>query len=811
MYNFFLKTWVIILLCQAPYNNIDPLPLKILKGLELWSKNNPIEKVFLHTDKSIYLAGESIWYKAYLNMDAEPSYLSKIIYIDLVDEKGKVVDKQMRPVVKGNTSGDLILPKDLPTGNYSINAYSLWMLNFPRFVFKKNVRIYNYDHKQPEQGKLNKDFSLQFFPEGGELIETLNNKVGFYAVSAQGLPIHLEGKITNQSGKTITAFSTEHSGYGKLEITPEPGELLTATVEHNNITKTFLLPTPKKEGILLKVNNANPNMTFVKVERHVTGNVSFNNIVVVAQIHGKLAFIGMVNFEENATGMAIPKKNLPPGILHITAFDTSGVPLAERLAFVNNYDLPSLNLITDSISTRPKEINKYKINLSQFSNPSVSVSVTDAEFSTIPETEDNIISNLLLTSDLKGYIHQPGYYFKNKSEKVTAHLDLLMLTHGWRRFNWQEVISQKDIPLVFPVETSISVSGKITIPESKKTIAGGHVDIITKGEDSTTILSKVIINDKGGFYLNDLNFQQKATLYFQGSKVANQNAKVDVIVNKAYIDTLNKSPNVATIDADTLTATGFKPNPMLDFISKQVAGNKVYTLAGVTVTTRKISRIDSLNLNYASPLFQLGQSLEPTALHYLNIWQFLREQVAGLTVEGDINDPSVSFSRFAGLGSSMPPADEGIGVNGEGGIAFFLNEISVPKDVINTVHPTDIALVKVMKGPESANLGASEGIIAIYTKKGGSSAARPAEKGFFIEKKLGYAVKREFFNPAYNITNASNVDNRTTLYWNANVKKDESGFGLIKFFNNDFSKSFKVTVQGIDQTGKMLYKEIIVK
>jgi hypothetical protein len=242
-----------------------------------------------------------------------------------------------------------------------------------------------------------------------------------------------------------------------------------------------------------------------------------------------------------------------------------------------------------------------------------------------------------------------------------------------------------------------------------------------------------------------------------------------------------------------------------------------HILEGVTVKAKKISRIDSLNNNYASTLFQLGQSLELTSNHYLSIWQFLREQVSGITIEGDLNNPNVYFARFAGLGAPSIAADDAEGTNAAGGmesngITYYLNEINVSKDVIASVHPTDVALIKVFKGPEGAALGMNEGGIAIYTKKGLPSTNRPGEKGFFNEKKLGYAVTREFFNPDYTrVTEPSLVDKRTTLYWNGNAKLDKSGVATIRFFNSDITKKYKVSIQGIDKTGALIYKEQIIQ
>jgi hypothetical protein len=798
-------------------NNTDTLPKKVSSGLENWSKSNPSEKVFLHTDKSTYLAGENIWYKAYVTVEGEPTFLSKIVYIDLVDENGKVVDKQMRPLLNGSSAGDIVIPKSLPSGNYAVNAYSLWMLNYQPFIFRKNIRIYNNDFK-PSVPKVQKtDFTVNFFPEGGDLVEGLKSTVAFYATTKQGLPLEITGTIIDQTGKTLASISSIHKGYGKMEITPNPNEALTAVIRANGVEKRFKLPAPKKEGVTLSVNNTNPARTFVQVDRKVADKATYNNVLVVAQMAGKPVYMGMVNFSEDATGMAIPKKNLPPGIMHITLFDTDSKPLAERLVFVNNYEVSEFNLTTDSFSLQNRGKNKFKIDLSKYANPSVSIAITDAERSSKLATDENILSSLLLTSDLKGFVYQPGYYFQSKSGDVTEHLDLLMLTHGWRRFKWDDVLNNNVVALKYPVETGISVGGKVTIPQSTKTIAGGHVDIITKGEDSTTILSKAIVNDKGEFLINDLNFKHKATVYLQGSKNSNQNAKVDVLVNKAYIDSLKASVYMPTIDLDTFHTMNIQNDKLYALIAQETEKNKFISLTGVTVTSRKKSRVDSLNTAYASDLFQMGQTLEVTSSHYISIWQFLREQVSGLTVEGDLANPTVSFTRFAGLTIPNIGGDEEEGTNAAGaiesnGITYYLNEVAVHKDIINTLHASDVAMVKVFKGPEGAALGMSEGGIAIYTKKGTNNSTRPAEKGFFTENKVGYSVTREFFNPDYSgVPDNSFTDSRTTLYWNANLKTDKAGHATLRFYNNDMTKKYKVVIQGIDKNGALIHKEQVIQ
>jgi hypothetical protein len=183
----------LLFFANVNYGDTTSLPKKIAAGLETWSANNPSEKVFLHTDKAVYLAGENIWYKAYVSLEGQPSILSKIVYVELVDEKGNVVSKQMRPITGGTSFGDMVIPKEIQTGNYSVNAYSLWMLNYPPFVFKKNLKIFKYDLNPTGEKKGTADFSnLQGWRSeaDGLLIYYLFEVLWLENKSLMQLPLH---------------------------------------------------------------------------------------------------------------------------------------------------------------------------------------------------------------------------------------------------------------------------------------------------------------------------------------------------------------------------------------------------------------------------------------------------------------------------------------------------------------------------------------------------------------------------------------------------------------------------------------------
>ena len=198
----------------------------------------------------------------------------------------------------------------------------------------------------------------------------------------------------------------------------------------------------------------------------------------------------------------------------------------------------------------------------------------------------------------------------------------------------------------------------------------------------------------------------------------------------------------------------------------------------------------------------------------------IQAAVPGVNVEGNPFDPTVTFSRFNGLSSGSSAQSTGESSDGEisqsvvmetGGIAYFLNEVNVSKDVINTITVDDIALIKVLK-VEAMALGASEGAIAIYTKQGASIGNSIYDKAYAKEKLAGYAISKEFYQPeyAYDPTNKTN-DNRYTLYWNSKLLSAKDGKYRFQFFNNSIGSHLKIVIQGIDKSGRIIYSEKIIQ
>jgi hypothetical protein len=307
---------------------------------------------------------------------------------------------------------------------------------------------------------------------------------------------------------------------------------------------------------------------------------------------------------------------------------------------------------------------------------------------------------------------------------------------------------------------------------------------------------------------------------YQATNQKKENLVVDVKFYPSLFDTLDKATLKWKFDLDTLTLAN-RNSALAKLLYDRLAvsdtsTNKARFLGYVTVTSKKLSRMDSLQREYVSTFFEISdQTLEvPQDRGFVNIWQFLQREVVGLNVNpfepGGVT--TVTFGRFSGMVLGTMNEDGSMNAGADDGIVFFLNELPVPIGVIDAINPDEVAIAKIYKGVTGFPFGANAGAIGIYTKKGRTVAVNQKQFNFFEKK--GYSLVREFYNVDYKKTpdyNKDTIDKRTTLYWNPKAKFDDKGEIKVRFFNSDLSQKYKIVVQGLDQKGRMVYTEEFVQ
>lgn len=782
----------------------DSFRTKLEGTLSVWLKRYPQEKVYLQFDKDYYVAGEPIWFKAYLSNDYHPDGLSTNLYVDLIDRTGKVVKKDLLPVIASSANGEFTLMPDFPPGDYRIRAYTSWMLNFdPGFLFEKDIHVYAPSPDLPQATVLKggvaqntssdtASFSVQFFPEGGDLVDSLKSVVAFKAINRAGLPQPVMGKVYDDRGDTLADMQTVHDGMGSFELTPQPGMHYFAKVADSSgrSSRIFALPASKSSGIVLHLVQSYGRL-FFQVSGNWNAASALKGLRLIAQEAGHLVYDARLDFGAGLTGGMVPVEHLPSGILQVTVFREDGVPLAERLFFVNNEDRLQMRLQADTLGLGKREKNSFVLELPDSIQGDFSVSVTDADQLTPAAFSDNIISHFLLTSDIKGYVNNPGWYFEKKDSLHEQALDLVMITNGWRRFAWKQIWDGHYPVIRYPAENLLEVRGRLI--ERKTPLADGKISFILKAPvDSQTFFINARADSAGRFLVDNLVFRDTAFLYY----------KAEDTVHKSRDVTVEFTPSRAAAQPYELLHRPLAPalissnEELKNFLTlseernqvQRMINNHSVLLKEVTVKAKKVAREEKIEDRYTSGMFKGGDAytfdLTKEIPSYTDILQYLQGRVAGLQILG--SGPNAR-ARWRG-----------------GSPGFYLDEVPVDIGTIATVPVTDIALVKVFRPPFMGGFGGGNGAIAVYTKRGGD-VDDALVRGFTKTTVQGYTWTREFYSPDYSVKKEVNelADKRVTLYWNPYLITDSTTHSVrFSFYNNDITHRFRVVIEGMDNEGR---------
>lgn len=769
-----------------------------------YSRDYAQEKAWLHLDKSTYNPGETIWFKAYLLEGFLPATGSKTFYVDWVSDNGEVLYHSVSPLVDAGTSGQFEIPENYEGNFIHIKAYTKWMLNFDTsFLFNKPVRVIG--KKTPAgAGKVTIQSTLQFFPEGGDAISGIPNKFAFKATDQWGNPVNAKGIIQDDKGKTIDSFKTVHNGMGSVLFVPQQGITYTAKWRDDKGTQhTTSLPAARPEGVSMQVT-MDGNKRIVSLQASNLISPELGQLHIIGTSGQALAFKTSASIAAgNTIRRIIPTENLPSGILTITVFDNKWNAIAERITFINNGEYhfkPAMEVQRWGLNKRAK--NEIQISIpDSLQGSNLSISVTDAGID--KDTSDTIISHLLLTSDIKGYVHNPAYYFSSSNHLVSQQLDLVMLTNGWRRFKWEDVVKGKLPAITYPKDSMyLSLSGKLYGVTRAQLSGTESLFLFIKQKDSGTQSLFIPIEKDGSF--NDPNYIFFDTLrvYYQLKSKFFSNAEARFMTDRL------PAFNYKAVQKQLLNTNPFGGDTSGNYRHKLLAAEALKLqnaqrgklMETVTVTAKKKSPVEELDEKYAKGLFSGGDGYQfdlindPAAIGRLNIFNYLQGRVAGLQISS------------AGTGSPT--------LTWRGGAPqIYLDEMPVDADLLNNIPMSDIAFVKVFRPPFLGSGGnGANGAIAIYTRRGDDLKSRPGQLS--TNSVMAYTPIREFYSPNYSTFDKRNEqkDVRTTLYWNP-LLTTTSGNNTIKlnWYNNDVTKAFRVVIEGLSKEGFLTHYEEIME
>jgi len=615
----------------------------IASKLQKLTAARPAEKVYLQFNKPGYTIGDTIWFKGYVTVGNhhQPSALSAVLYVDLIDTKDKIIRTLMLKNNNGVSAGDFVLDSKLPAGDYHIRAYTNWMRNFgPDQFFTQAIpvgdtrtsallvspsfAVANVNNEEAVNTKLaytdesgkpfinrqvnyqvradtnllyagtgvtdasgnlaftfpgktapkqhirvishlkltgdvgidkttsltvpNENMDIQFFPEGGELVNGVRSKVAFKAVGTNGLGVSIKGTIVDNDNNEVAEFTSQHAGMGVFALMPMPGKTYSAKIMlADNLFFKVKLPVANDKGFVLAVNT-NPNDSTKLNVRVTTNEATLNekkgqSFYIAGQSGETIYYTTAGKLNNGSFSAIVPKSKFPSGIAQFTLFSNTNEPLNERMVFIkNNNDILNLDLETQKQIYAPKEQVNLALNAKDNTGKPVqgnfSLTVYNEDKLTANENaESTILSNLLLTSDLKGYVEEPDYYFSYPSAQTNADLDVLLLTQGYRRFEWKEVIDDSFPKITYQPEKGLSISGTLTT-EKGKPLAKARLNVLATAAKT---LIDTTADEHGRFVINNVEFTDSTKLVVE-ARTANDGKNVIISLdNNRTVPAISKN------------------------------------------------------------------------------------------------------------------------------------------------------------------------------------------------------------------------------------------------------------------------------
>ncbi len=762
------------------------------------------ERAYLQFDKPAYSPGETIWFKAYLMQGIYPAGASKNFYVDWTDDDGNILYHTTTPIIEASARGQFEIPSNFSGTTIHVRAYTSWMLNFDSaFLYNKNIHIIQ---KSSTQNNLPTIISsIQFFPEGGDAIEGLKNKIAFKANDQFGRPVKVRGGIINSKGLLVDSFKAMHDGMGFFFLQPEANETYTAKWfdEQKNLHQTTL-PAAKSSGVNLEISDIEDSSRKFIVTRSENVDENLKQLHIIATLQQQLVYMANINLVGESVSGYIPVAQLPTGVLQITVFDKNWQPLAERITFVNNHDAefaPEVGFSVLGLSKRQRNVLVIDVPDSIQSN--LSVSVTDAGISS--DSSDNIISHLLLTGDLHGAVYDPSFYFSD-NKNAQQYLDLVMLTHGWRRFNWQNVVQGNLPEIKYPHDaTYVNLSGKIFGATPDQLRDAKYMLAFVMAKDSSRQTYTIPIEKNGTFSKPELVFYDTLKIFY-----AFPTPKMADMTEVAFYNGLLPSSKHVFIDRTPennimwFDTSGSYRNAYLALQAARLKSlSEGLTLKDVTVKTRAKSPLEIMDDRYTSGLFSGDMDDvafdvldDKSAFAFPSVFTYLQGKVAGLQISvSGTNDVTLTWR------GSTPDV--------------YLDEMKVDVSQLQSLSMDDVAYVKVFRPPFFGTAdGGAGGAIAVYTKKGNDQQTNEKKKGLPYKFVAGYSAVKEFYSPNYGTFDEKNeaADLRSTLYWNPMIfTNNEKHIVRFEFYNNDVTNSFRVVLEGMSKDGKLTRIEKVIE
>jgi hypothetical protein len=749
--------------------------------IPFFSSGQQREWMHLHIDKDIYLPGETIWFKAYLYARQRPSLGTSNLYVALYNGEGKLIDQKHYPVFDGTSMGDFLVPDSLVSPMLQIKAFTKNMLLADsQHIYSRIIQVYRKPGTaQKGMAAVEPAIAVNIFPEGGTLINGVNNYIALKAVDQNAVPAPATAAVITGQGKVIDSVFFNSMGLGTFQFIPEQGESYWAVwQDRQGITHKTAFPRASETGVTFHTEisgnklyySIHKNSRLLQLERLHLSILAGNDLLYKESIAIK---------DQQKFVHSFSIDSLPPGVFQLILSDNLENIVQQKLIYIKNKVAPPVINILEK-SDRPQGKNVLEI-----------------------VVEDTILTNLSLSiADLGFYQDQP----------VASISDELLLNNSTANLYSSAGDEKKTNLVLITQETRNPENTNMPAKEGHLSFAFNYLDNRHPLPDGSLIT--LIVNDRAygkqflnlaprthtNFLASDLVFYDSAKVYFQleGRKELSEKFSINIPEELKHPGQVKPVQPVLIAQRANKTRAG---SDMDRYLTRRDKFNELQTIKEVVVKTKYVNpvtrRLQELDEKYASGMFrglsrgyQLNALDDPSAEISVDAFSYILYRIPGLTTRG-------AFGNRTVYGRSGP-------------VMLFIDETESPVSMLETVNPKQLAYIKYIPGIViGSSFTSGDGALYIYLKKGNENNTAPAMRSFYVK---GYNLPNEFTQPDHSGKQQSLApDYRSTLYWNPYIVTDKKNSRVkIEYYNNDVAGKQLLTLRGFNAAGELieLYKQI---
>lgn len=798
------------------------LPAQDIKEWVDVNQRLPVEKIYVHTDREIYFAGDTIWMKAYLT-DSRSGRLipgAENVYIHLSDAEGKVVLDKTYLAINGLAPGHMVVPSTQSSGNFLLTAFTDYLFNFGIETFYKRPLVIagkartprEIDNEMPFQAGYPVLAEITFMPEGGKMLEEVSNLVAFKAISENGYGFDVAGKVIDELGIEVGSFKSDYKGMGIFFLTPKAGKSYRAVIHGFPSVQYKFDHHIIREGIKVQLVNQTRKEVIVNIASN-SARFSGEAYYLVNMHRGEVLFYQPLKILDLNHLVKFDSKLLKAGINQLVLLDKDLRPVSGRLLFCSNYDFNKLTVTTGKDIVNRRSLVNLSIIGEESPEEVANLSVAVVHEAALPDGGESLdfLSTLLIDSELKGFIETPADYFRDTKISAQAKLSLLMLTHGWSDYLWNEIPTVENT-LKFHRRVGFEVTGKVTYDGTGIPGENREIQMVVEKDSEKAILSQNT-RENGVFSFSGLLVNDTAKVTLQ--------LKADPDSQKTHI-TLEDTKPVPTYSIHGKQLKFYRG--ISQVLEKQKHAQDMYTDAfnrrqpkPRPVKDKREFKIQPGYDGHFRIYDQADQVLEvpKDESSYSDILDFMAGKVAGLDITGDQvtlrgksdfrgnTTPLFLIDGIPLTTGSYAILPEEIGVNTE---PEFRDDRNMAIDKIKAIPLGDIDKVEILKSPQNMALFGIEGfngVIAVYTRKG-EPLVQPVTRDMLVTRIEGYSSYRRFYSPQYlpGAPAYKYPDYRITLFWDPETVLTD-GKADVSFYTSNQTGIYRIWVEGITSTGEI--------